>query len=126
MNGPIKIAMCRPPSRMLREIVEELCAAEPDLELVPEPHEHDDLATVVEQTGAECVISRDGALTTAEICRVLIAHPSVRLLAMAEDGHGTLYELRPHRVPLGEASPLTVLETIRAAVPAQLAVEATA
>jgi hypothetical protein len=46
----------------------------------------------------------------------MYARPSTRVLAITlAGGRGHLYELRPHRVPLGDVSPQGLLDAIRRA-----------
>jgi hypothetical protein len=44
---------------------------------------------------------------------LLHEHPSMRVLTLADDGAETyVYELRPHRVLIGELSPAALLEAV--------------
>jgi len=101
---------------LLREIVREALAQEPDLDVVAEHEAAVDVRTAVEMSGADFVIVGSDA-AAGEAVRSLVA-PSrgVRALEVRSDGtESVLYELRPHRVSLGEISSETLLRTIRAA-----------
>jgi len=103
-------------SPMLREIVRGILAREPDLEIVGE---HDDAADVTEAVEREepdfVIVGSDGAVE--ERIRTLVdSSRSLRALQVHSDGkESVLYELRPHRVSLGEISSDTLLRAIRAA-----------
>lgn len=101
-------------SPLLREIVRETVAGELDLDVVAE-HEADvAIRVAVERDDADFVIVGSDAAGHAAL-RSLVADSGVRALELHSDGkESVLYELRPHRVPLGELSPETLLRTIRA------------
>jgi DNA-binding NarL/FixJ family response regulator len=102
-------------SPLLREIVRGVVTAAPDLEVVAEHDEAVDLRETVEHDDADFVIV--GTDAAAETCMrsVVGADLGVRALEIRSDGREcVLYELRPHRVALGEISPATLLATIRA------------
>jgi DNA-binding NarL/FixJ family response regulator len=102
-------------SPLLREIVRGVLTSEPDLEVVAEHEAGIDVRDAVAREGADFVIV--GTDSAAESCMrsVVGAEPGVRALEVRSDGREcVLYELRPHRVPLGEISPATLLSTIRA------------
>jgi hypothetical protein len=98
--------------RMLREIVEEICAAEPAFELVSRPYAEEDLAFVVNDSGASFVISGDGELDLEDVERALRQAPAVRLMGLDENGKSSLYELRSQCLPLGDLSPQILLDAI--------------
>lgn len=101
--------------RVLRDIVVQAVADEPDLEIVAFEGRSGTLRETVESSGADFVIA--GAdYDFAEVARTLDERPRLRVLAVA--GHGReafLYELRPTRTPLGEVSPRAIVEAIRSA-----------
>ena len=101
---------------LLREIVRETLAREPDLDIVAEHDASADLRAAVERDGAHFVIVGSEATADAAVHSLVAADLGVRALEVQSDGkESVLYELRPHRVPLGEISPETLLRTIRAA-----------
>lgn len=99
--------------RILREIIEQAVADEPDMEIVDAGDVP--LREAVESSKADFVIA--GAdYNFAEVARVLDERPRLRVLAVAGDGREAfLYELRPTRTPLGEVSPRTIVDAIRGA-----------
>lgn len=101
-------------SPLLREIVRETLVREPDLEVVAEHAADVDLSSAVESADADFVIVGSEALAHACVRSVVAADLGVRALELHEDGkEGVLYELRPHRVSLGEISPEALLHAIR-------------
>jgi chemotaxis response regulator CheB len=102
-------------SPLLREIIREALVPEPDLEVVAEHEGPVDLRNAVERDGADLVIL--GADASADSVESLIkANSGVRAIEVRSDGReSVLYELRPHRVSLGEISSETLVRTIRAA-----------
>jgi DNA-binding NarL/FixJ family response regulator len=102
-------------SPLLREIIREALVAEPDLEVVAEHEGPVDLRAVVEHDAADFVIF--GADASDEGVQSIVAgNRGVRAIEVRSDGReSVLYELRPHRVPLGEISSEALVRTIRAA-----------
>jgi chemotaxis response regulator CheB len=102
-------------SPLLREIIREALVPEPDLEVVAEHEGTVDLRTAVERDDADFVIF--GADASDESVHSLItANSGLRAIEVRSDGReSVLYELRPHRVSLGEISSETLVRTIRAA-----------
>jgi hypothetical protein len=73
-----------------------------------------DVRAAVERRRADFVIVGFDANVDEAIGSLLAADRGVRALELRADGRdGVLSELRPHRVPLGEISPETLLHTIR-------------
>jgi hypothetical protein len=101
--------------RILREIIEQAVADEPDMEIVGVEGRDVPLRQAVESTRADFVMA--GAdYDLGEVARVLDERPRLRVLAVAGDGREAfLYELRPTRTPLGEVSPQTIVDAIRGA-----------
>jgi hypothetical protein len=98
---------------MQREILAESLAA-PDIEIADGSGEPADLIEAAERSGAEFVIAGAGRFAPDEVSALLNLHPGVKVLALSESGRqGLLYELRPHRVPIGDLSPDALLATIR-------------
>jgi DNA-binding NarL/FixJ family response regulator len=101
---------------LLREIVRETLARETDLDIVAEHDADVDVASAVEEAAADFVIVGSGVTAHASIASIVGAERGVRALEVRSDGkESVLYELRPHRVSLGEISPEILLRTIRAA-----------
>jgi DNA-binding NarL/FixJ family response regulator len=102
-------------SPLLRDIVRNAIAHEPDLEVVAEHDGNVDLETAVERGGADFVILGSEVTAHTTAASLVASNCRVRALELQDDGReGVLYEFRPHRVALGELSPDTLLRTIRA------------
>ena len=101
---------------LLREIVRETIAREPDLDVVAEHDAGVDVRAAVEREDADFVIVGSDAVAGAAVSTLVAADRGVRALELRSDGRDSvLYELRPHRVALGEISPEALLHTIRSA-----------
>jgi DNA-binding NarL/FixJ family response regulator len=99
---------------LLREIVREATSREPDLEVVREHEAGADLRAAVEQDDPDFLIVGSAEATEATVDSLVTAGRRLRALEVRSDGReSVLYELRPHRVLLGEISPDTLLHTIR-------------
>lgn len=102
-------------SPLLRDIVRNAIVHEPDLEVVAEHDGDVDLETAVERVGADFVILGSEVTAQTSAASLVATNCRVRALELQGDGkEGVLYELRPHRVALGELSSDTLLRTIRA------------
>lgn len=101
---------------MLLDIISEIVGSEPDLTIVDKIGEGSDVAAAARDARADVVIVKQssGASHAAEVA--LLPEQQFRVIALADDGHqGFLYELRPHRIPLGEISAGGLVAAIRAA-----------
>jgi len=113
-GGSTRIVLVNLP-RMLREIIEDVVAAAPDLDVVETVERPTGLIAVVDGAKADFLIAGDDALEDVGV--LLRERPRLKVLAVAGDGRQTfLYELRPQEVSLGEVSPQNLLEAIRAAI----------
>jgi DNA-binding NarL/FixJ family response regulator len=100
---------------LLREILREIIVREPDLALVAEHERAVDVRQTVEREAADFVVFGADAASDEDVRSIVGAGLGVRALEVCSDGkESVLYELRPHRVPLGEISADTLLRTIRA------------
>ena len=101
---------------LLRDIVRDAVAHEPGLDVVAE-RDVTRLRESVERDEPDFVIV--GTDVASETVRSVVRDGcGLRALEVRSDGkESVLYELRPHRVSLGEISPDTLVQTIRA-VPA--------
>jgi DNA-binding NarL/FixJ family response regulator len=102
-------------SPMLRQILRGLVHGRSGIEVVAEYTEMAPLLRVVEEHEANLVLfGHDSSRLSSECRELLEARPYTRLLAVGNEGRrSTLYELRPHREPLGEVSPDELLEALR-------------
>jgi len=99
---------------LLREIVRDAVAREADLELVAEHEDGPELREALARDGADFVIVGSDAAAAACVTSLVASQRSMRALELRGDGReSVLYELRPHRVPLGEISAETLVRTIR-------------
>jgi hypothetical protein len=78
------------------------------------------LVDVSRRTGADVVLlTVDGDELPLYCHALLMERPRTRILGIAEHGRtGYLWELLPHRMPLGELSPRTLLSAMRGDVDA--------
>lgn len=76
------------------------------------------LTDAVDRSRPRVVITRlddaaDPAVAAPGLVRLFEAHPRIRVLMVEGDGSsGSLWELRPHRVSLGELSPRRLIKAI--------------
>jgi hypothetical protein len=122
----IRVLLARMP-RLLRDILTDRIGAEADMELVGFVEPVEALAARIGESAADVVVVGTEPEEATPVWReVLARHPYTKLLAIEGVGRtASLYELRPTRTRLGEASPTSVAEWIRRAVrPVRLATRA--
>jgi hypothetical protein len=102
--------------QLLADIVEELIARQPDIELVGAVEASRDLRRTVRRTQPDVIVCRaSGARLPPAYCELLEAHPHLRVLAIeASDRTGFAYDLRPVRTPL-DVWPQGLIDAIRSA-----------
>jgi len=99
---------------LLRDIVREAIRREPDLDIVAE-HDDIDVRAAVELDDPDFIIVGEDAAVQQDVRRLVGAHHGLRALEVQSDGRDSvLYELRPHRISLGEVSSDTLVRAIRA------------
>lgn len=100
--------------RILRDIVSQLIAEQPDMHVVGAFADDVGADTLAELRPDVLVLGSDAA-DVASVCRGFVQRrPALKVLAVEADGRRTwLYEMRPHQTLIGEISPATLLETIR-------------
>lgn len=111
---PVKaqIALLKLPQLQL-EILHDRLSAEPDLAIVETAGDLS-VSETVEQTGAEFVIVGAGRFAEGEVTALLERTPRVKVIVVSASGRdGLLYELRPHRVPIGDLTSGALVEAIR-------------
>ena len=100
--------------RILREIIRQSLAVEPDMQIVGEFTGSVSLLPAVDQSGADFVIVGVDAMKVEDVRFVLQERPHIKILAIGGDGKSAaLYELRPNKVSLGEVSPDSLVQVIR-------------
>jgi len=100
---------------LLREIVREAIVREPDFDLVAE-HGDTDVRTAIERDNPDFIIVGDDAAAQQDVRSLVGTGRGLRALEVQSDGReSVLYELRPHRISLGEISADTLVRAIRAA-----------
>ncbi|MDQ6829298.1 MAG: hypothetical protein M3081_10575 [Gemmatimonadota bacterium] len=110
---PIRVVLADMP-RMLHDIVRTILSAEPDIEIETTTVPQREIASARAITGADVVILAEPEAPTDEYAAMLYAHPRLRLVAISDDGRrAVLYELRPHRSPLGDMSPNALVQAVR-------------
>ena len=94
---------------LLREIVRDAIVREPDLDIVAE-HDGIDVRAAVELDDPDFIIVGEDAAAHEDVRQVVGAASRLRALEVQSDGReSVLYELRPHRIPLGEISSDTLV-----------------
>jgi hypothetical protein len=108
--------------RMLRELIGAVVGAAPDMSLV-----EGSVALAPDSPGGGSqdadvlIVSVPGDTRAAQLESLLYARPHMTLLAIGQNGRATtLYELRPHKVALGDVSPQALVDAIRGAVHAKV------
>ena len=102
---------------MLLDIVANIVAAQPDMDIVEGVESETDLLKAVEFSDADVVILSRRTPVQGEFDGLLHSRSCLKVIEIEGEGRcGSLYELRPHRVPLGEMSPAGLLDAIRISV----------
>lgn len=96
---------------MLSDIIRQIISSEPEFELAEVTGK--DLLTAIGESRADALVT--AALPDDEtVAGMLRANPRLRVIAVADGGQkGWLWELRPHREPLGELSAEVLIEALR-------------
>ena len=99
------------------DLVRSLVSRHPDLLLV-EASGYDDLNRAIAESAADVLLvdvsSHDSRELTAPYKRALSDHPRLSVLAVESDAReGSLWELAPARVRLGEIWPARLVDAIR-------------
>src|SRR5262245_38690356 len=119
-GGPLKrirVLLAKMPALML-DIIHHVVAAEPDMAVIGVVDEGDLPAAVGGARADVVVVGHDAQAERDAYLQLLLQHPHVKVLAIANNGKsGSLYELRPRRVTLGKISPRTLIQAIRGRSP---------
>ncbi len=109
----IRVVLAEMP-RMLREIVETVLGAAPDV-AVAARNASEGGASGGACDDADVVIVAEPSPQADAYAAALYAHPTLRVVGISTDGRdATLYELRPQRIPLGALSPESLVQVVRA------------
>ena len=103
---------------MLRDVVKQLILEQPDMEVVGELGNGVELLLVTDQTQPDVIILGVEDSELPGICSHLLDEfPYVKLLAVTADAqHLSVYDLRPYKTLIGDASPRGLLDAIRISV----------
>lgn len=108
----IRVVLSEMP-RLLRDIVQNVLADRPDVVL--ETARAGTLAESLAASQADVAIVAEPAPNAEDHAAVLYAHPRLRVVGISGDGRcAHLYELRPHRISLGELSADALVRVVRA------------
>ncbi len=102
---------------MLRDIVAEIIAAEPDLAIVDAIPNNADVKAAVRRSGADVVITQQAdSEASFDNTALLYARHPLKVIAITGNAcEGLLYDLRPHCESLGELSAAALVAAIRGA-----------
>jgi DNA-binding NarL/FixJ family response regulator len=103
---------------LLVDLLHHIVASEPDMAVVGRVSDGD-LLTAAQRTGADVILIGQKAKESREQYEeLLLRQPRLKVLTIADDGKtGSLYELRPQRIPLGEVSADVLCAAIRGRQP---------
>jgi hypothetical protein len=103
---------------MLHDIFDQLLRGVPDVRLVAGAAGATSLVEAATLADADVVIADEHAVRLDDVCALLARRNHTRALSVAHDGRtGVLFELRPHRHPIGDLSPDAVLAAVRSVPP---------
>ena len=104
--------------KLLLDIVRKVVESAPDMTVAGETADRE-LAPAAKRLRADVVLVAQGAgQSDSDYVTLLRKRPSLKVLAITGDGKsGTLHEMRPYRIPLGEMSADTLRDAIRGIYP---------
>ena len=113
---PIDVVLIDLPG-VLSDILRSVLDREPDIRVRGQLRDCRALLEGAERIPAQVVIVGGETSDLPAACRALLdARVQTKVLTVAGDGRdASLYELRPHRLPLGELSPDRLLDAVRTA-----------
>ena len=105
-------------SQILRDMLTDVIETQPDMKIVGNSEQTEDLVGALARTQPDVVIvSALRPLGRRSFDELLYAAPRLKVLAIIDNNRrGVLYEMRPHRSPRGEMFPESLLQAIRDAV----------
>jgi chemotaxis response regulator CheB len=116
MTQPIRVVVANRP-RLMRELILEAIIEQPDIEVVGEIKNEDEIADAVESTHPDVlIIALDDSNQRPALCDTLIRrYPEMRILALAPERNYSIFywgSFDIHESPV-EASEAGVLSTLR-------------
>lgn len=99
---------------LLLDILHHVVELAPDMMIVGQIADND-LAGAAKRLRADAIlVGEDVSHDFGEYTQLLLSRPSLKVLAIANEGrNGTLHEMRPQHIPLGEISAETLRDAIR-------------
>ena len=115
--GPIRILAAEMPPLLL-DFVSSIIAAEPDMTIARLREPESDISSAVRDTDAQVlIVGSDASSDLEQWMSLLYQLPRLKVLVLEQMGRtAQLYELRPHRTPLGEVSRTGLVSAIRTAM----------
>ena len=112
---PIDVILIDLPG-MLSDILEAILERDSSVRIAAHLRSAGALATAVASSPVDvAIVGGDGGSLAAAVRDLLCERPALRVLTVGSDGReASLYELRPHRTPLGEVSAAELLEAVKA------------
>jgi len=112
----VRVVLAEMPT-LLHEIVSTILSTDPDVELDATSVPTDEIDSADAVARADVLIVAEPLATSDDYSPTLFAHPRLRLVAISDDRkHAVLYELRPHRAPLGELSPQLLVRAVHGGI----------
>lgn len=113
----IRVLLWGMPS-MLLNIITDTIAPQSDMDIVGSGTVEPSLLETAEKTDADVVIlARGGAAESQNYDELLHGRPRLKVIEILEAGRsGSLHEMQPHHMPLGELSPRHLVDVIRGSV----------
>lgn len=111
---PISVITAELPG-LLHDIVDAVLESAGDIRLIGQAANHGELLALARQLSPDVVImGLDESGPPGAGWDLYINNPLLRVLGIVGEGRQTfVYELRPHRTPLGELSPETLVAAVR-------------
>ena len=100
---------------MLMDIIGNIVASQPDMEIVGSVARGRSLLRAADRSRADVIVLARNDPGEGQHDELLYAHCRLKVIEIGREGRqGSLYELRPSRLSLGELSPAVLLQAIRA------------
>lgn len=111
---------------LLREIVSKLISAQNDMEAVSVDLAIDDLDDLLDSNAsAVVVVHLENGELPEEMLGLFETRSNLKIIGVSSDGRrGSVFELQPNTIPLGEMSARVLVDAIHAAARGQPAVDA--